>query len=602
MINYFKRFSYIKLRNKVWLAFMLLSIMQVLLIGVVVFLFNSKIIVDNEKAHLEQLINAVNQDLESRIEAFNSDALHIVIREEIKQNLNLVSALEIGKAKREITAYLNGKIITTSGYLDISIIDMNGNSYSSRATYYLPVDFDIQETEVFKKAQEYNGGLVWLSHNDLNELYAKDSILTKSLGGFSGAAVIKDYASNEIKGLLVVVIKDNYFDHMEYSKEEINDVLFYLVSPDKSVIIPMNSDSIALGEDVLSEIDTDLKRNSFTATSTKHRDEYLVSHIRNEALGWQLVSIKSSSDLRATFYQTVTILLITLLASLVACFFLASRISGYITKGIKVLADKMKRVGRGDFNTRVNTGRVDEIGELSNVFDAMVENTNLLIKQKYEQELMTKDAEFKALQAQINPHFLHNTLDMINWRLIEKGEEEVSQSIVALGNLLRYSAESGSPQASLKEEIDNISDYLYLRHANSKNLFEYEIRIDEADGIILPKLTLQPIVENAIVHGFAGRKNGNIIKIIGRKKLGQYIIEIIDNGIGMTQEQMNNLEWNLYQSSDKKTHIGLKNVEQRISHMYAESEFYIESEFGKGTSIRIVIPRNGNDYDEDCNN
>ncbi len=595
MTNFFKRFSYIKLRNKVWLAFMLLSVMQVMLIGVVVYLSNSKIIVDNEKAHLDQLINAVNQDLESRIEAFNSDALHIVIREEIKQNLNLESDLEIGKAKRDITAYINEKIITTSGYLDISIIDMNGNSYSSRATYYLPYDFDIQEMEVFKQAQEYNGGLVWLSHNDLNELYAKDSILLKSLGGISGAAVIKDYASNEIKGLLVLVIKDNYFNHMEYSKEEIDDVLFYLVSPDKSVIIPMNSDSSALEADVLSAIDTQVKRGAFTTGKTDDRDEYLVSHLRNEALGWQLVSIKSASDLSATFHRTVSILLVTLLASLVACFFLASRISGYITKGFKVLAEKMKRVGKGDFNTRINTGRVDEIGELSNVFDAMVENTNLLIKQKYEQELMTREAEFKALQAQINPHFLHNTLDMINWRLIEKGEEEVSQSIVALGNLLRYSAESGSPEATLKEEVDNISDYLYLRHANSKNMFEYEIKIDEAEGIILPKLTLQPIVENAIIHGFAGRKKGNIIKIIGTGEGDRYTIEIMDNGIGMTEEQINDLEWKMALSRDKEKHIGLKNVEQRLRHMYEDSEFYIESEFGRGTAIRIVIPTSGND-------
>ncbi len=524
------------------------------------------------------------------MESFNSDALNIVIRDEIKQNLNLESELEIGIAKREIINYLNSKTISTYGYLDISILDMNANTYNVRATYYLPPDFDIKQTNTFKEAEKYNGGLIWLSSNDLNELYAKDSILLTPLGGISGAAVIKDYSSNEVKGLLILVLKDNYFRNMEYSNENLENVLFYLFSPDKSVIIPMNSDTDELEEDVLKNIDTQIKRVSFTSDKTESHDEYLVSYLKNEAMGWHLVSVSTASDLSATFDRTVSILIITLIFSLIAFFFLASGISGYVTKGLKTLSDKMQRVGKGDFDTRINTGREDEIGQLSNVFDTMVENTNRLIKLKYEQELMTKDAEFRALQAQINPHFLHNTLDMINWRLIEKGEEEVSQSIVALGNLLRYSAESKSLNASLRDEISNAEDYLYLRHANSKSMFEYEINSENAEGIIMPKLTLQPIVENAIIHGFAGRKRGNSISIKARQEKGDYIIEITDNGLGMTKEQIRRVESGDYKPSRKRSHIGLKNVEQRIKYLHENSKFYIISEFGQGTTIKIVIP------------
>ena len=508
-----QRLENIGLRNKVWFAFMLLSITQVIIIGIVIYLSNSKIIVDSERLHLDQLINTVNQDVESRMEAFNADALNIVIRDEIKQSLNLETELEIGKAKRDIIAYLDSRTISTKGYLDISIIDMETNTYSVRATYYLPDDFDIKQTEVFKEAEKYNGNIVWLSENDVNALYAKDTIRPMSLGGITGATLIKDYASNEIKGLLLLVIKDNYFRNMEYSNKKLEDVLFYLVSPDKKMIIPMNSSKGGLDEEILNGIDMENKRGSFNLEKTEDLDKCLVSYIKNEAMGWFLVSISTDSSLTYTFKRTFSILLITFFFSLAACFLLASWISGYVTKGLKALAEKMQRVGKGDFNTRINTGRMDEVGQLSNVFDTMVENTNRLIKLKYEQELITKDAEFRALQAQINPHFLHNTLDIINWRLIEKGEVEVSQSIVALGNLLRYSAESKSLNASLRDEISNAEDYLYLRHANSKSMFEYEINAEDAEGIILPKLTLQPVLENAIVHGFAGRKRGNIIII-----------------------------------------------------------------------------------------
>jgi two-component system sensor histidine kinase YesM len=412
------------------------------------------------------------------------------------------------------------------------------------------------------------------------------------LGGISGAAVIKDYASNEIKGLLIVVIKDNYFRNMQYSNQNLENVFLYLISPDKSIIIPMNSSENEIEEDILKQIDGQEKRGSFTGEKTNYTDEYLVSYIKNNAMGWYLVSVSTASSLTATFNRTASILLVTLAISLLACFFLASGISGYVTKGMRALADKMRKVGQGDFNAKINTGRIDEIGELSNVFDNMVENTKSLIKQKYEQELLKKEAEYRALQAQINPHFLHNTLDMINWRLIDKGEEEISQSIVALGNLLRYSAENDSPNAHIHEEISNVKDYLFLRHANSKKMFEYEIEVDDSMDIVIPKLTLQPIVENSLIYGFAGRKMGNKIQIYGSIKKEGYIIEIADNGIGMTEEKIEKIKSSKSQTpSNEKSHIGLKNVEARIKHMYKDAKFDILSQYGFGTTIRIFIPK-----------
>ncbi len=388
----------------------------------------------------------------------------------------------------------------------------------------------------------------------------------------------------------MLVLEDKYFRNMEYSNEQLENVLFYLVSPDKSVIIPMNSPDSELDEDIINRIGSTGKRDAFTAEKTDERDEYLVSYIKNEAMGWYLVSISTASDLTATFHQTISILLTTLVFSLLACFFIASRISGYVTKGLKALAEKMRRVGEGDFDIRINTRRYDEVGELANVFDVMMENTNKLIKQKYEQELLTKDAEFRALQAQINPHFLYNTLDMINWRLIEIGEEEVSQSIVALGNLLRYSTESKYSSVDLEDEIDNIKDYLYLRHSNSKNVFEYEVKVEEAQGVMLPKLTLQPIVENAIVHGFADRKRGNVVDIYGTLEKDRYIISVVDNGVGMTEKQVLNIKKLEPVSYEGQSHIGLKNVEERIKYMYEDAEFIVVSKFGHGTTIKIIIP------------
>jgi len=567
---------------------MILSVVQVVIIGVVVYFSNANIIIRSEKKHLDQLINVINQDLTSRMDAFNSDALEIIIRDEVKHNLNLTDDLEAGIARRAIVTFLNKKSISRPGLIDASIIDMQGNTYSVRATYYLPPDFNLESSEVFQKAIRYNGGMVWLNENDINEAYAKDSNRLTSLEGISGAAVIKDYTTNEIKGLLIMVIKENYFTNMDYSNQKLDNVSLYLVHPGKTVVLPVNAPDKSLSGMVLSGINTAFKRGSFTVDGAG--DEYLVTYMRNNAMGWYLVTLSAVSQLTDTFHQTVRTLLITLILSLLACFLLASGISGYITKGLKALAAKMKQVGQGDFSAKINSSRLDEIGQLSNVFDSMVENTNTLIKLKYEQELMAKNARFKALQAQINPHFLYNTLDMLRWRLMEKGEEEVGQSIVALGNLLKYSIGGESIRVPLCEEIRNIEDYLFVRHENSKRLFKYTIDVKDGEGVELPKLTLQPLVENAIVHGFRGRKRGNRLTIKGYRKGHHYRIEISDNGIGIPAEQAAHIKNHDYEPSDDN-HIGLRNVEERILYMHGEDAgLTIESEFGTGTTIQIAIP------------
>jgi two-component system sensor histidine kinase YesM len=179
---------------------------------------------------------------------------------------------------------------------------------------------------------------------------------------------------------------------------------------------------------------------------------------------------------------------------------------------------------------------------------------------------------------------------MINWRLIEKGEEEISESIIALGNLLRYSIDGRAVDATLADEVKNAQDYLFLRHANSNRLFEYSIDVTQYEEIKLPRLTLQPIVENAVTHGFAGRQRSNTIEILGKLDEDGYHIEIIDNGIGMTKEKSEKVLSNEYEQQAGENHIGLHNVMSRIKHMYADAKFEIESEFGYGTRIKIILP------------
>jgi len=266
--------------------------------------------------------------------------------------------------------------------------------------------------------------------------------------------------------------------------------------------------------------------------------------------------------------------------------------------GIDDLSKTMKLVEQGNFDVQINSKRRDELGGLSRVFDRMVRNIKELIDKTYKQQLLTQEAEFKALQAQINPHFLYNTLDMINWRLLANGQDEISRSVVELGMILQYSM-SAKAVVSLQEELQNVENYLALRKSNRDPDFLYSISQECGEHVQLPKLTLQPLVENAILHGFGQRHSGNELKVRAFPVTGNsYRVEIMDNGVGMDDETLKSAFAERPQQNEKteptKMHIGIRNVDERIKHRYGSSfGISITSQYGSGTTVSVLVPEDG---------
>ena len=264
------------------------------------------------------------------------------------------------------------------------------------------------------------------------------------------------------------------------------------------------------------------------------------------------------------------------------------------------LAKKMRKVEQGDFDVRIDTNRKDEIGWLSEVFNTMVHRIKMLIETTFKQELLTKEAQFKSLQAQIHPHFLYNTLDMINWRLQAEGHSDLSASVQALGKLLRYSVHEES-EVTLSEELENCKDYLCLRQSNKDPVFTYSILSNGPAELRLPRLTLQPLVENAIIHGFRRRRSANHLEIRSYDAQdNRYCIEIEDNGLGMDEKSLDKVLQRLSEKdllTENSTHLGIANVNKRIKFMYGtDSGISIDSTFGTGTTVRIIIALSVDDY------
>lgn len=285
---------------------------------------------------------------------------------------------------------------------------------------------------------------------------------------------------------------------------------------------------------------------------------------------------------------TITTAFICLLASL----FISHRIS----TPIKNLGRVMKKVESGNLDERFVVHSKDEIGDLGKGFNTMIGEIKKLIQAVKHEEKLKKEAEITALQLQINPHFIYNTLETINSLARKKREPEISRLIVLLGRLLRSSISSFEEKIPIKKEINYIVSYLEIQKVRMREPLNYSISIDPIlDEYLSVKWILQPIVENAIIHGIDPLKSSGNIEIIGENRGSTILFTIKDNGVGMDSFMLQQIRHQLKFSSENlakyKNKIGLYNVQTRIHSHYGSSfGITIDSEVNMGTTVTISIP------------
>ena len=196
------------------------------------------------------------------------------------------------------------------------------------------------------------------------------------------------------------------------------------------------------------------------------------------------------------------------------------------------------------------------------------------------------------LKSQVNPHFLYNTLDTINWMAIDKDEYDISNNITALASILRYGINNSNGVVKIYEEVEWLKQYIFLQQTRLKNTFECKINVEP--GLMempIHKLLLQPFIENAILHGFEGVTRKHILTVELCKKENYIHIEIEDNGCGMTENIVWEINNGIFGNAENKNHIGVENAITRIRMYYGEkANVEIESELGRGTKVRVWIP------------
>jgi len=346
---------------------------------------------------------------------------------------------------------------------------------------------------------------------------------------------------------------------------------------------------IAETEDYDSRVDQ-LEKNIYIITDLIQRFMYTYLYYEAAYL----------NDLQTTMIKNVFIsMVLVVILSLVLLYFLLNysrKLSRRIVDPIDRICERLEAIGKGSLLVcEPIQADVEEVQILSYGIENMVQRLKWQIDRNTEQEKQRRRTELALLQAQINPHFLYNTLDTIVW-LIESGEIDGSVKMVAsLSNYFRFSLSRGKNVITLQEEEQHIRSYLEIQQMRYRDLMDYEIDIpDRLKSFVLPKLTLQPLVENALYHGVKNRRCKGLIRLTGREEDNCVILEVMDDGRGMTKERLDGIQSSL--TDVKHEGFGLRTVHQRIQILFgAEYGLSLESTPDIGTKIIVRIPMQTSD-------
>lgn len=312
--------------------------------------------------------------------------------------------------------------------------------------------------------------------------------------------------------------------------------------------------------------------------------------------GWWVMSITPDKDLNVELTEMKRYLLIVISILIIVSTLIASIVSQTISSPLKKVIREMKQVEIGNFRGVVNVSSYQEINILVASFNRMVRRIEELIERVKLSSVSEKNAELHALQSQVNPHFLYNTLDMIYWMLDEEGNEQLGELVLSLSSMFRYSSQwEDGAEVTLEEEMEQIGHYLKIISIRLEGRLHIVAEVDERWlNIRVPKMTVQPVIENAVKHGLESLNRQGILKVYTREEGNVLKLFVEDNGNGMSAEQLERLQDSLNGDSPKeggKGGIGLQNLHRRLQYMFGDIYgLKIQSLPGEGTQVAIMLP------------
>lgn len=572
---------------KLILYFFLVILLPTITITTLGNLIYKNSIIDAQNTNTQQMARQISnnidfymKDTENIISYLSEDSrvLNFLNSNDVNQNSNNSIQDDVCKAIASFTSVhpeIAGIMIVNSKDIYVSdVMYRISRDLFTNEKWYSKAYHDPKNIQLFSKPIGRNIDNIFK--------YSADDVVSMS------KAIIDNKTGKCIGVILIDMKLDIIKNVIEDVKPGKNGFVYIVDSTGEIVYSPVNTVVYRIKEEWLGD-----SNDKVIIKRIKYND-YEIMHMKSTYTGWKTVVVfPLEESLRVVTYikyYSLTIAVIALIFAVILAIFFTKSIVNPITK----LRRLMKRTEEGNLDCYFNSKYKDEIGELGESFNNMLREIKNLISLVQIEEKNKRKAEINTLQAQIKPHFLYNTLDTIQWMAQEHDAEDIVEMVGNLTNLLRIGLNNGDEIIKLKKEIEYVESYLVIQKTRYEDKLNYEINVDDTilDHNVI-KLILQPLVENAIYHGIKEKRGKGKITITGGIEDNKIHIKITDNGIGIKEDKLKEINKLLREghSSNSKIGYGIFNVNERIKLNYGE-EFILSysSVYGQGTSVDIWHP------------
>ena len=566
--------------------------LSVLLLGAVIIItvislsYTRQSVFENSSLYTQTIIQQMNQNIDSYIDYMENTSYLVSSNEDVQKYLFGDTADP--EARDRILSQFETILDSRSDILNLGIIAENGRMLINNGQRLTNQDLDIHSQEWYSNALEGRES-VYLTSSHVQHIISGERpwVITLSRGIRN-----KEMGTGQEKeGVFFIDL--NYSAISELCDQSMvgNQGYAFIVDADGNIVYHPQQQQL-YNELQTENIDLVMNAESDIVTWGDGINKKMYSISRSEKTGWTVVDCVRVEELLRRSNEAQSIYVLVAIGLMAVALFFSRFVAKSITLPIQRLCDSMERVQEGDFSVSdIVVDSENEIGSLTKSFNVMTQRIHELMAQNIREQEAKRKSELKALQSQINPHFLYNTLDSIIWMAEGKKNEEVVLMTASLARLLRQSISNEDELVSIGQEIEYARGYLTIQKMRYKDKLEFWIEVEPSIlNIRLIKLVLQPVIENAIYHGLKYKESRGLLLVKGFMKNGNAVLQVIDDGVGMDQETLDHI-YERHKVDYHSNGVGIYNVQKRLQ-LYYGNEYGIvyESKPGEGTTATITIP------------
>ncbi len=568
------------------------AVLSVLLLGAVIIItvislsYTRQSVFENSSLYTQTIIQQMNQNIDSYIDYMENTSYLVSSNEDVQKYLFGDTADP--EARDRILSQFETILDSRSDILNLGIIAENGRMLINNGQRLTNQDLDIHSQEWYTNALEGRES-VYLTSSHVQHIISGERpwVITLSRGIRN-----KEMGTGQEKeGVFFIDL--NYSAISELCDQSMvgNQGYAFIVDADGNIVYHPQQQQL-YNELQTENIDLVMNAGSDIVTWGDGINKKMYSISRSEKTGWTVVDCVRVEELLRRSNEAQSIYVLVAIGLMAVALFFSRFVAKSITLPIQRLCDSMERVQEGDFSVSdIVVDSENEIGSLTKSFNVMTQRIHELMAQNIREQEAKRKSELKALQSQINPHFLYNTLDSIIWMAEGKKNEEVVLMTASLARLLRQSISNEDELVSIGQEIEYARGYLTIQKMRYKDKLEFWIEVEPSIlNIRLIKLVLQPVIENAIYHGLKYKESRGLLLVKGFMKNGNAVLQVIDDGVGMDQETLDHI-YERHKVDYHSNGVGIYNVQKRLQ-LYYGNEYGIvyESKPGEGTTATITIP------------